>query len=227
MSNSSNLEFKKRFDSIAENYEKILNQYSVKRRIESLTISTNGLFLEVGAGTGLIGSNLQSKIICTDISYNMCKQIKKRNLAVICCDAENLPFKESIFDAIISAEMIYLLKNPQKFISYSYKILKKGGKLLIFMPTEKMIVIDKLRTILRKLGAKRAYFDDGNKKFMKLSKLEHLLKKYNFTINTIEKKIIFPFESFDKINRVLEKTFLNYFGIFVLVKATSSNQNID
>lgn len=225
MSNPSNLEFKKRFDAIAENYDKILNQYSVKRRIESFTMSATGLFLEVGAGTGLISSNICNKIICADISYNMCKQIKKRNLSVICCDAENLPFKENTFDVIISAEMIYYLRYPQNFISYSNKILKQDGKLLIFMTNEKMAIVDKFRKILRKLGVKRTYFDDGNKKFLKLSKLKHLLKKYNFTINVIEKKVIFPFESFDKINSIFEKTFLNYFGIFVMVTATPDNHH--
>jgi ubiquinone/menaquinone biosynthesis C-methylase UbiE len=221
MKNPSNLEFKKKFDSIAENYDNISNPYAVKRRAESLKLSTSGLILEVGSGTGIMTQSISNSVICTDISFEMCKQTRIRCPSVVCCDAEMLPFKENVFDGIISAEMIYYLRNPENFISYSHKILKKGGKLVISMANQDMLIIDKFRSWLRHLGMHRTYFDDGVREFMKLQRLEFLLRKNNFKISSVEKRVIFPFTSFDRINRVLENTHLNAFGIFIVIKATA------
>ena len=219
MKNPSNLEFQKRFDSIAEDYEEISNQYTIERRIESFKKDSNGLVLEVGSGTGVVTEFVTCTVICTDISFKMCKQAKTKRPLVVCCDAEMLPFRENLFDTIISAEMIYYLENPEIFISYSRKILKKNGKLLISMANHDMAIVDKIRSLLRSMGLRRTYFNDGLKEFMRIEHLRSLLNKYNFKINSIEKKVIFPSRFLDKINRVLEKSPLNYFCIFIIIKA--------
>lgn len=220
MKNPSNREFQKRFDLIAKNYEKISNQYTIKRRNESLVNETSGLILEVGSATGIVTESIDSTIICTDISFEMCKQAKVKRSFVICCDAEKLPFREKTFNGIISAEMIYYLENPINFISYSYKILKNNGELLISMANKDMAILDKIRSWLRHRGMNRTYFDDGLKEFMKLEQLKIILENYNFKIKSVEKKVIFPFRAFDKLNRLLESTPLNYFCIFIIMKAT-------
>ncbi len=219
MKNPTNREFQKKFDSIAEEYEKISNQYTVKRRIESLQIETKGLILEVGSATGIITQHVDNTVICTDISYQMCKQAKTKRSHVICCDAETLPFKPNIFDAIISAEMIYYLKNPEYFIAYSSQILKNDGRLLISMANHDMAIIDRFRARLRKIRIGRMYFDDGVKEFMKIDDLITLLHKQNFKILSIEKKIILPFSAFDRLNKILEKTPLSKFCIFIIIRA--------
>lgn len=215
----SNREFQKKFDSIAEEYEKISNQYTVKRRIESLQIETGGPILEVGSATGIITQHVDNTVICTDISYQMCKQAKTKRSHVVCCDAEMLPFKSNTFDAVISSEMIYYLKNPEYFISYSSQILKNDGKLLISMANRDMVIIDRFRTWLRKIRIGGMYFDDGVREFMKIDDLKALLHKQNFKILSIEKKIILPFSALDRLNRILEKTPLNRFCIFIIIKA--------
>ncbi len=220
MRNPSNLEFQKKFDTIADDYEKVSNTYTIMRRSESFQINSSGLILEVGSATGVVTESLKN-VVLTDISFTMCKRANLKSATVVCCDAEMLPFKENLFDRIISSEMIYYLQNPENFLFYSHKILKKGGMLLISMANPKMKLADKIRSMLRRMGARRAYFDDGVKEFMELDRLVSLLEKYNFRINSIEKKVLFPFEIFDKINRLLEKTFLSYLGIFIIVKATA------
>ena len=214
-----NREFQKKFDSIADKYEKISNQYTVKRRIESLQIETNGPILEVGSATGIITQYIDNTVICTDISYQMCKHAKTKQSHVVCCDAEMLPFKSNTFDAIISSEMIYYLKNPEYFISYSSQMLKNNGNLLISMANADMAIIDRFRTWLRKIRIGGMYFDDGVREFMKIDDLTTLLRKHNFKILSIEKKIILPFTAFDRLNRILEKTPLNRFCIFIIIKA--------
>lgn len=218
-SHPSNREFQKKFDSIAEEYEKVSNQYTIKRRIESLQIEVSGPILEVGSATGIITQHVDNTVICTDISYQMCKYAKTKQSHVVCCDAEMLPFKSNTFDVIISSEMIYYLKNPEYFIAYSSQILKNDGKLLISMANRDMAIIDRVRTWLRKIRIGGMYFDDGVREFMKIDDLKALLHKQNFKILSIEKKIILPFSALDRLNRILEKTPLNRFCIFIIIKA--------
>ena len=105
----SNVDYKQRFSSIAKIYEKISNQYTVNRRAESFKISPSELILEVGSGTGMISDLIDRQIICSDISYEMCKESAKKHMNVICCDAEKLPIRENILDGIISTEVIFYL----------------------------------------------------------------------------------------------------------------------
>lgn len=216
---TSKSEFQKKFNSIAKNYDFISNTYTVKRRAESFDLNSDKLILETGSGSGLVTEFYDSKVISTDFSFEMCKQAKDKHNYVVCCDAEFLPFKKNVFDVIISAEMIYYLEKPEMFISYCCKILKNNGLLLFSFPNEKMTIVDKMRRVLRKLGFNKMYFDDGIRDFIKIDKLKFLLNNNNFQIISIEKQVLFPFFFLDGVNRFLEKTFLNYFSIFVIVRA--------
>ena len=215
------LEFKRKFDSIAKNYDNISNSYTVKRRTESLQLDSANLILEVGSGSGNVTKSFECNVVCSDFSFEMCRQAKKVNSFVVCCDAETLPFREKIFDGIISAEMIYFLKNPQNFINSVHNILKKNGRLMIAATNQKMNFVDKIRAILRKIGFQRMYFDDGNTSFMKIEFIKSLLKKGNFQIDSVEKLVVLPFTSMDKLNRMIEKSFLNVFCIFFVIKTTA------
>ena len=80
MKKLSNLEFKKKFDSVAKTYEKISNSYTIDRRSESFKTDSSELILETGSGTGIISELIDKSIICTDISYEMCKQAVIKNV---------------------------------------------------------------------------------------------------------------------------------------------------
>ena len=219
MNNPTNEQFKKKFDFIASRYDKVSNLYSVSRRFEFVIRNVDGLTLEVGSGTALASEKIKN-LVCTDISFNMCKMAKKRNPEVVCCDAEMLPFRDNIFCTIISAEMIYYLRNPQNFILCSKRILKGGGNLLISMANKDTKFVDKIRSILRKIGISNTYFDDGLIEFMALEHLINLLTSHGFIIDSIEKRVLIPFFLFDKINQILEATILNRFAILIFIKAT-------
>tara|TARA_B100000749_G_scaffold80788_1_gene61184 strand:+ start:365 stop:1027 length:663 start_codon:yes stop_codon:yes gene_type:complete len=215
----SNVDYKQRFSSIAKIYEKISNQYTVNRRAELFKISPSELILEVGSGTGMISDLIDRQIICSDISYEMCKESAKKHMNVICCDAEKLPIRENILDGIISAEVVYYLNNPNAFIEDSTRILKKDGKLMITIFNQKMQFIDSIRSFLR-IFNKKMYFDDGHE-LMKYAILKELLEKNNFRITYLKKNVIFPFKSLHKINLLFEKTGFSYFCFFIIVEAVN------
>ena len=219
MEKLSNLEFKKKFDSIAKRYEKISNPYTINRRSESFRTDSSKLILEVGSATGIISEQIDKSIICTDISYEMCKQaVSKKRENVICCDAEKLPIRNDVLDGILSTEMIYYLNNPEDFLKNSYDTLKKDAKIMITVFNQDMKFVDRIRAFLR-IFDKSQYFEDGQRDFINTNHLKEILVKNNFKITTLEKIIIFPFKSLHKLNLCLEKTGLNYFCYFIIIEA--------
>ena len=219
MKKLSNLEFKKKFDSIAKIYEKISSSYAINRRSESFTTDSSDLILEAGSGTGIISELIDKSIICTDISYEMCKQaVSKKRENVICCDAEKLPIRNDVLDGILSTEMIYYLNDPDSFLKNSYDTLRNNAKLMITVFNQDMKSVDRIRSFLR-IFDKNQYFDDGQRDFINTNHLKEILEKNNFKIASIEKKVIFPFKSLHKLNLYLEKSRLNYFCYFVIIEA--------
>jgi len=219
MKKLSNLEFKKKFDSVANTYEKISNSYTITRRSESFKIDSTDLILETGSGTGIVSELIDKSIICTDISYEMCKQsVRNKRENVICCDAEKLPIRDNILDGILSTETIYYLNNPQDFLRNSYNTLKNNSKLMITVFNQDMKFVDGIRSFLR-IFDKNQYFDDGQRDFISTMHLKEILEKNNFKIVSIRKKVLFPFRSLHKLNLYLEKTRLNYFCYFVIIEA--------
>jgi len=219
MKKLSNLEFKKKFDSVADVYEQISNSYTLGRRSESFKINPSDLVLETGSGTGIISESIDKSIICTDISYNMCVQaIKKKRKNVICCDAEKLPIIDDILDGILSTEMIYYLDDPESFIKHSHRTLKNNSRLMITMFNQEMKLVERIQSFLR-IFDKNQFFDDGLTEFIGLKSFTELLKKNNFEITYIEKKVFFPFKILHRLNSFMEKTTLNRFCCFIIIEA--------
>jgi len=213
-----NEKFQQKFDSIAPIYEQISNAYTIARRAELTTFLPNKVILEVGSGTGVVSELIDENIICSDISFQMCKQsVKKNRKNVICCDAEKLPIRENVLDVLLSAEMIYYLNNVENFISCSHICLKNNSEMSITMFNQKMKFVDKLRAFFR-IFDKNQYFDDGQRDFLSIDILKNILQKHQFEIISIEKRVIFPFNFLHKINIILEKTFLNYFCYFITIR---------
>lgn len=218
----SNLEFQQIFDSIATKYDDITNDYAVKRRINFFKEFAKGKCLEIGAGTAEISKALknQHQVIATDISPKMVDQIKKKlKIPAYVCDAEKLPFTDNSFDTIIGAEMIYYLDNPQNFINEASRVLKAGGRILLSSANDDIRFYDSLRAVFRKLGIGSMYFDDQNRKFISSSELIKLLKKGGFRIDQMRKVMIIPIKNLQWLDKILEKTPLSFFGIFIFVSA--------
>ena len=86
--------------------------------------------IEIGVGTGLFASKLG---ITTGIdpSPNMLQLANKRGITVVQGVAENIPFKNSIFNTALMVTSICFIKNPQKALKEAHRIIKKNGALII------------------------------------------------------------------------------------------------
>ncbi len=116
------------------------------------------LILDAGCGTGLLYTHIskkfsnskktQSHYICLDISFNMVKKVKIKeefkeempHINLILSDMENLPFREKIFDVIVSLTSLQNLPNifqgilelmrvSKRKTEFYLSILKKDARL--------------------------------------------------------------------------------------------------
>ena len=98
----------------------------------------DGLYvLEIATGPGLLAKNVAhaaSKMIATDFSEGMIKQAQKgdrpANLSFEVADATNLPFEDNTFDAVIIANALHIIPNPEKALSEIDRVVKPDGILL-------------------------------------------------------------------------------------------------
>ncbi len=89
-------------------------------------INENDKGIEVGAAAGFSKKFIKSKNFKIS-DYDNLSHLDYKNI-----DAQNTGFKDNEFDFVISSNMIHHLPFPLKFFDEMYRILKKGGKLIIF-----------------------------------------------------------------------------------------------
>ena len=96
--------------------------------------------LELACGSGQLTFRLAGKVKyleATDFSPNMIAEARKQfvpaNLHLSVQDATNLPYKDESFDAVVIANALHIMPEPDKAMAEIYRVLKPGG--LLFAPT--------------------------------------------------------------------------------------------
>ena len=114
--------------------------------ISKMNIQPDDHILEIAFGPGVAVQIFSEKAIDghvsgIDFSQTMLDQATRRNIRGIKSgkidlrlgDATSLPYETDSFHKIYAANVIYFLTEPEKMITESYKTLKPGGELFIFM----------------------------------------------------------------------------------------------
>lgn len=116
-----------------ENWKKfIFNDIDEKRELNILDIGTGPGFFPI------ILSSENRKVIGIDLSDKMLEQAKKNlmfnnvDAELIQMDCQKTSFKDNSFDLIICRNLTWTLPEPLKAYEEWHRILKKGGKLMIF-----------------------------------------------------------------------------------------------
>ncbi len=90
--------------------------------------------LDVGAGNGRLAGRLAglgAEVTALDVSEEMLKRIKNKEIKIVVGEAENLSFPDDSFDIVIAAFLIVHLKDLSLFFDEVYRVLKPGGKFLV------------------------------------------------------------------------------------------------
>ncbi len=118
---------------IRKMYERVLN----------FITDSDGLMLDAGCGTGnieelLMQENRRNRVVCLDFSEkmlaNLAQKLGNQYIAVRADLGNNLPFIANTFDQVVSVNCLYAQKDPKFVLKQFYRVLKRGGKLLIVNP---------------------------------------------------------------------------------------------
>jgi len=165
-----NLKFAKLYDRIAPFYSiggKIF--YKIKFGGENnfrndflqyININNNDMVLETSVGTAdnFQFLNKKARYYGVDISTKMLNKAFKNmrkwkvNGELVCCEAENLPFNDNIFDVVYSCGGINFYNDKQKAINEMIRVAKPGTEIFIIDETEKTV-----REIYKNVPGKELY----------------------------------------------------------------------
>lgn len=93
--------------------------------------------LEIATGPGLLAkkvAHVAGKMIATDYSAGMIKEANKgrkpKQLTFETADATNLPYENNSFDAVIIANALHIMPEPEKALSEISRVLQSDGILI-------------------------------------------------------------------------------------------------
>jgi ubiquinone/menaquinone biosynthesis C-methylase UbiE len=136
---SNKLQDKSRFyDSIASDFDQVMNHYDLQRRIEVIfdqLLAGKDLkgrrLLDAGCGTGYFSRRALStgaKVTSVDIGENLLKEARKKGVPQpVASDITRLGFADDTFDVVVSSECIEHTPSPETAVSELVRVLRPGG----------------------------------------------------------------------------------------------------
>lgn len=102
----------------------------LKKELEGYNVS-----LDIGCGPGIFEKELSDKeIIGIDRSEDMLQLARwESRTRFVLANAEKLPFKENIFDCVFFVTSLEFINDYKKAIEEAIRVLKKGGKIIVFL----------------------------------------------------------------------------------------------
>lgn len=113
--------------------------------LDNFTDVKDKLILDCGSGSGYLSIELAKRgafVISCDLTLMNLVKLKdtakqlglENNIAFICCSAEDLPFKDNIFDYFISNAVIEHLPREVEAIQEIDRVTKKDGGVMVTVP---------------------------------------------------------------------------------------------
>lgn len=98
-----------------------------------------GAVLDVGCGTGAVLALLHEKYpdrryVGLDLTPEMIEVARTKvapGMEFVVGDAENLPFDEASFDAVLCSNSFHHYPNPAAFLAGALRVLRPGGRLIL------------------------------------------------------------------------------------------------
>jgi ubiquinone/menaquinone biosynthesis C-methylase UbiE len=165
-----NKKFEKLYNNIAPFYHlsqklfykiKFNGEYNFRNEfLKDIIIKDFDTVLETSIGTAdnLFYLNKKAKYYGVDISIKMLgkalRHIKRLNIdaELSCCEAENLPFCDNVFDVVYSCGGINYYNNKEKAIFEMIRVAKNGTRIFIIDETDKTV-----KNIYKNIHGKRLY----------------------------------------------------------------------
>ena len=135
--------------------------------LERIRPEAADVVLDVGCGTGLLLKRLDSNGVGLDVSPGLLSAARSKidspsNRELVQADAENMPFRDSVFHKTYSVTLIQNTPNPEKAIMEMKRVSRQGSKLAI-TSLKKGFSEGRFASLFDGAGLKSAsfIFDDG------------------------------------------------------------------
>ncbi len=174
----------KNFSLSADDYKKFatIQKFSAEQ-LAKLVGKISGMVLDIGAGRGELAKFFDN-YIGVDISPRMCELARKDGVGkVLCCDAEDIPFDNGIFDCIVSNFALQWM-NPDKVFKEAGRVLRTGGLFGFSIPVEGSL--EELFLAWQKAFLKHRGFIDVLFKFPSVNSVFYSLYRKNFDVKQIK-----------------------------------------
>jgi ubiquinone/menaquinone biosynthesis C-methylase UbiE len=157
--------------------------------LKSIPIKNHYKILEIGCGVGLFANYLtllkNVEYVGIDINSKAILYAKRlRKLDFIKCNAENLPFKEKVFDIVIGIDILHHC-NTKLAIKEVSRVIKKGGYCGFIEPVPGMV---------QKIITSLFNFHEDVKKYPSIKNLKRYLNENHFEItnNIFSDTLLYP-----------------------------------
>jgi ubiquinone/menaquinone biosynthesis C-methylase UbiE len=91
-----------------------------------------GKTLDNGCGTGLFLPKLGEYSVGLDLSSELLSEARSRvKHPLVQADSENLPFRDNVFDSLVSVTVIQNVPSPETMVLESARVTKSSGPIVI------------------------------------------------------------------------------------------------
>lgn len=127
-------------ENVSSHWWNISKKKILSELVKQLDISYNSNVLELGIGTGdfLAGLKFKKKI---GIDPYLCK-VTDKDFSFIQGDAGYLPLKEATIDLLLLIDVMEHIKDDGQLVRNCFNVLRKNGKLIIFVPALQVLWSD-------------------------------------------------------------------------------------
>ena len=148
------------FDFISPLYDLIFGRRIDQEIVAYADVQIGDSLLDVGGGTGRVSVLFRDKIqnvLVIDASIKMLREAQAKGLTTVNSNSERLPFADGTFERIIIVDALHHVENQSKTLREMWRILKKGGKMIVEEPDINNFVV-KLIALGEKILLMRSHF---------------------------------------------------------------------
>lgn len=134
------------YNQFASDFDEKMNKYDLNKRLNlfSSLLSVEDVqgkqMLDAGCGTGWFSKmavEMGIDVTALDVGENLLAEVKKKcNCRCVEGNVLDLKFPDESFDIVLSTEVIEHTVSPQRAITEMYRVLKKGGILILSTPNK-------------------------------------------------------------------------------------------
>jgi ubiquinone/menaquinone biosynthesis C-methylase UbiE len=131
---------RRRYDLTAEMYDaRYAEEQKAKYNAALTSMKPTGLVLDVGCGTGLLFSHVASdaeNVVGVDVSKNLLLRAKgraekPRNVDLVQADADHLPFKNDLFNAVFAFTVLQNMPKPLETLMEIHRTAGQGACVVV------------------------------------------------------------------------------------------------